>query len=227
MGFVLIAILCLKQRVAFTTFVPVKSCVHPTEEVIKRASKKRDLDELRRDYIQEKSFTVIEMWECEWWRFYKTATFVKLHIRENFPYRRSLTEHQLLEGIKKGNLFGYVQCDIEVPENLTVNFANFPPIFKNTLVSQNDIGDLMKTFAEEERIMSQPRKMLMSSFTLQNRSLITPLLLFYLQLGLVVTKYTVLLNTLQRNVSSPLYRQQWTQQEKVTKMPIQVSLRRQ
>ena len=36
--------------------------------------------------------------------------------------------------------------------------------------------------------MSQPRKMLISSFTLQNATLITPLLLFYLQLGLVVTK---------------------------------------
>ena len=36
--------------------------------------------------------------------------------------------------------------------------------------------------------MSQPRKMLISSFTLQNGTLNTPLLLFYLQLGLVCTK---------------------------------------
>ena len=36
--------------------------------------------------------------------------------------------------------------------------------------------------------MSQPRKMLISSSTLQNGTLITPLPLFYLQLGLVVTK---------------------------------------
>ena len=46
----------------------------------------------------------------------------------------------------------------------------------------------MKTYAEEEGIKSQPRKMMISSFTLQKRTLITPLLLFYLQLGLVVTK---------------------------------------
>ena len=89
---------------------------------------------------------------------------------------------------KKGNLFGYVQCDIEVHENLRVNFANFPPIFKKTLVSQIDFGDLMKTYAEEQGKKSQPRKMFISSFTLQNGTLITPLLLFYLQLGLVVTK---------------------------------------
>ena len=46
----------------------------------------------------------------------------------------------------------------------------------------------MKTYAEEEGIMFQPRKMLISSFTLQNGTLITPLLLLYLQLGLVVKK---------------------------------------
>ena len=46
----------------------------------------------------------------------------------------------------------------------------------------------MKNYAEEERLLSQTRKMLISSFTLQNGTLITPLLLFYLQLGLVCTK---------------------------------------
>ena len=46
----------------------------------------------------------------------------------------------------------------------------------------------MKNYAEEERLLSQPRKMLISSFTLQNGTPITPLLLFYLQLGLVCTK---------------------------------------
>ena len=46
----------------------------------------------------------------------------------------------------------------------------------------------MKNYAEEERLSSQPQKMLISSFTLQNGTPITPLLLFYLQLGLVCTK---------------------------------------
>ena len=159
-----------------------------TEQDIKRGSKKRELDELRRDYLEKKGFTVIEMWEYEWWRLYKTTSNVKLHIRENFPNRRSVTEHQLFEKIKKRNLFGYVHCDIEVPETLKVNFASFSPIFKNTLVGKDDNGHLMKTYVEEERIMSQPRKMLISSFILQNGTLITPHLLLYLQLGLVVTK---------------------------------------
>ena len=45
------------------------------EEGIQRGSKKRELDELRRHYIQEKGYKIIEMWECEWWRLYKTTKY--------------------------------------------------------------------------------------------------------------------------------------------------------
>ena len=47
-----------------------------TEEYILPGSKKRELDALRRHYIQEKGFKVIETWECEWWRQYKTINTV-------------------------------------------------------------------------------------------------------------------------------------------------------
>ena len=159
-----------------------------TEEGIQRGSKKRELDALRRHYIQEKHFKVIEMWECEWWRLYKTTNRVKQHIRERFPNRRSLAAEKLLEEKKEGKLFGYVQCDTEVPENFRSNFNNFLPIFKNTLVSKSDIGDLMKNYAEEEALWFQSRKMLISSLTLQNGTLITPLLSFHLQKGFACTK---------------------------------------
>ena len=46
----------------------------------------------------------------------------------------------------------------------------------------------MKGYAEKQGLLSQPRKMLISSYFLENRALITPLLLFYLELGLVCKK---------------------------------------
>ena len=67
-----------------------------SEEDIQRGSKKRELDALRRHYIQEKGLKVNEMWECDWWRLYKTTNTVKQHIREHFPYRRSLAAEELL-----------------------------------------------------------------------------------------------------------------------------------
>ena len=50
----------------FCHFCPCQE-LHPslTEEDIKRGSRKRELDELRRGYIQGKDFTVFELWECE------------------------------------------------------------------------------------------------------------------------------------------------------------------
>ena len=65
----------------FYHFCPCKE-IRPslTEEGFQRGSKKRELDEMRRSYIQKKGFTVVELWECEYWRKYKTTTNVKIHI---------------------------------------------------------------------------------------------------------------------------------------------------
>ena len=128
------------------------------------------------------------MWECEWWSLYKTDVSVKSHLRENFSYKRPLSEEQLLQGIIDGQLFGYLQCDIEVPEHLTSYFSFFRPNFENTVVSREDIGNLMREYAEKENIMTQPRRMIISSFVLTNATIITPLLLFCLKLGLVCKK---------------------------------------
>ena len=129
-----------------------------TDSDIGRGKKERQQDEMRRDYIQQKGYQIVEMWECGWWcRLYKSDESVKSHLRENFPYRRPLSEEQLLQGYVDGRLFVYVQCDIEVPEHLGEYFSNFPPIFKNTVVSRDDIGNQMKQYAEKENIMDQPR----------------------------------------------------------------------
>ena len=134
---------------------------------------------MRRDYIQQKGYQIVEMWECEWWSLYKTDASVESHLRKNFPYRRPLGEEGFLQGITDGRLFGYVQCDIEVPDYLRDYFSNFPPIFENTAVSRDDIGNLMKRYAEKENIMVQPERMLLLSFILTNGNIIIPLTLFF------------------------------------------------
>ena len=70
------------------------------------------------------------MWDCEWWNLYKTTTCVKEHLRESFPYERPLRVENLLEQMRSGKLFGYVQCDIEVPEELKKKLLVFHPSSK-------------------------------------------------------------------------------------------------
>ena len=90
-----------EAMVCFYHFCPCQE-LRPslTEEDIQRGSKRRELDELIRHYIQEKGFEVIRMWECEWWKLYKITNNGKHHIGEPFPYRRSLAAAQRLEEIK-------------------------------------------------------------------------------------------------------------------------------
>ena len=88
-----------------------------TDEEIQKSIRKRELDELRKQYIQEKVIASL-MYECYWWNMYKTKNIVKHHLRETFYFKVPLREEKFLEIIKSGTLFCYVQCDFEVPENL-------------------------------------------------------------------------------------------------------------
>ena len=197
-----------------------------TDTDFERGVKKRQQDEMRRAYIQQKGYQIVEMWECDWWSLSKTDASVKSYLRENFPYRRPLSEERLMQGIFDGELFGYVQCDIEVPEHLRDYFSNFPAIIKNTVVSRNDIGNLMKKFSEKENIIVQPRRMLISSFILTNGTIITPLLLFYLKPGIVCKKCTGFFNTLPEIVLKISYSLPCMHDDKEMKIQMRVLLPR-
>ena len=84
------------------------------------------------------------MWDCDWWESFKTNDKIKSHARTHFLYKRPLPTDYLLAKIKDGSLFAYVECDLVVPDELKLKFANFPPFFKKTEVGGSDIGDYMK-----------------------------------------------------------------------------------
>ena len=127
-----------------------------SEQDIERGNKKREMDELRREYIKERGYKIQEMWECEWWKHFKTDSSIQNHVKTNFPYKRPLSTDSLLEKIKNRSLFSYVQCDLIVPGELKPTFSNFPPIFKNIDVYRNDIGEYMKNYAEENDLLKNP-----------------------------------------------------------------------
>ena len=127
-----------------------------TEQDIERGNKKREMDDMRREYIKEKGYRVEEMWGCDWWESFKTNDKIKNHVRTHFPYKKPLFTDSLLAKIKDRSLFGYVQCDLIVPDELKSKFANFPPIFKNTELGRNNIGDYMKNYAIENEMLKHP-----------------------------------------------------------------------
>ena len=109
--------LYLKQWFVTFTFVHVRNEEQVmSEKETQRRLKKQEYDELRRDYLRNKGYKVVEIWECNWWEALKGEESVKFHVRNNFPFKLTLTQEPLLAKIREDKLFGYVQCDLEVPD---------------------------------------------------------------------------------------------------------------
>ena len=98
-----------------------------------------------------------------------------------------MTAEEILQFIRDGQLFGAVLCDIHVPEDKKEYFAEMTPIFKNTNVRYEDIGQHMQAFLQSSGQQFTERRYLIGSMFGEKQLFITPLLQFYLKLGLVVT----------------------------------------
>ena len=97
-----------------------------------------------------------------------------------------MTQKQIMAAAVDGSLFGAIVCDIRVPSELRAHFAEMQPIYKNAMVTRDDIGPVMQQYAVDHDIMSTPRHMLVASYSGDKILLITPLLKLYLEHGLVV-----------------------------------------
>ena len=134
---------------------------------------------------------VVELWECQWKNMRKDAA-VKRCLDAAFPRRRhakwKMTQQQILIDVRTGTLFGIIECDVRVPEELRAHFAEMQPVFKNVNMTRDDLGPFMRRYAEDYDIMTRPRRMLVGSFRGDKMLLATPLLRWYLDHGLEVTR---------------------------------------
>ena len=133
---------------------------------------------------------VVELWECEWKKM-RRDPLVKRCLDTAFSRRRrhvqwTMTSQHILSGVRDGTVFGMIECDICVPEELCDHFAEMQPVFKNISLTREDLGPSMRRYAEEHNIMTTPRRMLVGSYYGDKILLATPLLRWYLDYGLEV-----------------------------------------
>ena len=130
---------------------------------------------------------VVEMWECEW-KEIRNESVVKTFLARASRPRWTMTQQEIIAAVVDGTLFGMVECDVRVPEELQDYFSEMQPGFKNASVTRDDIGPFMRQYAEEHDILSKPRVMLVGSFRGVKILLATTLLRWYLAHGLVVDR---------------------------------------
>ena len=159
--------------------------------------RKKSMEELRDEtarntaYLRRLGYTVVELWECQWQQMKAEnkdlQCFIATHFRRRLDRRRHMTQAQILDAVRSGELFGLVECDINVPPKLQKYFSEMQPLFKNINITRDDIGETMRAHAEQHNLLTQPRRSLIGSFKGEKILLITPLIQWYLSHGLVIT----------------------------------------
>ena len=81
-----------------------------------------------------------------------------------------------------------LEVDIEVPPQLMDHFEEFCPLFVTCSIPTEAIGDTMQQYIEEKKLSKLPRRQLVEGRKARRILLTTPLLKWYLDHGLVVTK---------------------------------------
>lgn len=109
--------------------------------------------------------------------------------------------------VLKDDIFGFVEVDIHVPEHLYNYFSEMPPIFKNVELdgaNVEHIGEYMARVQKEIYAMKGLKGgKLIGSMKGEKITLLTPLLKWYLEKGLIVTKVYSVIKAIPNKVFFP------------------------
>ena len=161
-------------------------------------------------YLKGLGYKVIEQYECKWRALREESSCYQC--KEHWVVKkpetaRRLSQKEILEKVEDGSLFGMVQVDIHTPEHLKVFFQEMTPIFKNKLVSRENVGGHMKHFLEKNNKLNKPQRQLIGSYYGEKILLGTPLLQWYLKNGLVVSQVYVVVEYVPEHTFNPFVKE--------------------
>ena len=91
----------------------------------------------------------------------------KSYLSQHHPFthfKKYLTQDEIIQYIQDGCIFGFVECDIEVPDHLKDYFLEMMPILKNVDVCFDDVGEFMQNYVKEHSIKDVPCCLLIGSY---------------------------------------------------------------
>ena len=120
-------------------------------------------------------------------------------IQESTDTAKISDENEILQAMLRGELFGMVECDIRVPDQWPSHFNHSSmtpyqyfeemcPLFCTTNVSFDVIGEHMQQHARRFDLSEKPRRLLIGDMKARQILLTTPLLKWYVEHGMEVTK---------------------------------------
>jgi hypothetical protein len=153
------------------------------------------------EYIISQGYQVVEMWECHFRNDIRNKPALKAFVESRKPQtpQRATTENEIMEGVISGQLFGMVEVDISVPEQWPSYFQHpsmtpyeyfqeMSPLFCSTEVPFEIIGEHMQDHVRRFNLSEKPRRLLVGGMRARQLLIATPLLKWYLEHGLIVSK---------------------------------------
>lgn len=125
------------------------------------------------------------------------------------------SETELLDGIKSGSLFGFIECDVFSPPDVVEKLKAYPPVIRRETITDRDLSDYMRKRVKLEKPDENnfQRTTLIQCFNAKNHLLITPLVQYYLTKGMKITNVSRFIQFIPRKSLLPFV-------EKVTNMRI-------
>ena len=170
-------------------------------EKVRKRREERTKD--RQKFLKSQGYNICVKKECEFLAEVKQNTELKAFIanrKSKFTQRHKYTvsEDQILTGVEDGTLFGMVEVDISIPETWKPGkekhlppkeyFSEMAPIFSTCDVPFTAFGEHMKEHLLKQGMGSGSRRLLVGGLRAKKILLATPLLKYYLELGLEVTR---------------------------------------
>ena len=97
------------------------------------------------------------------------------------------TQQDIIQGVISGESFGFIKCDVHVPDHLISRFSEFPPIFKNTEIPLSAVGEHMQAYCRSISRKNGVKRSLISSMWGKDLVILTPLFEKYMEMGLICT----------------------------------------
>ena len=109
--------------------------------------------------LQDKGYTIEIIWEKDLQALVTQQPEIETYLKQHCTYthfKKYLNQTQIIQSVQDGCLFGFVKCEIEVPDHLKDSFSEMTPIFKNTEVSLKVVGQHTQDYAKEHKIKDIP-----------------------------------------------------------------------
>ena len=144
--------------------------------------------EKKYDILYQNNYKLEYQWGCQ---FQKILSDVQNIPTSDMPFilRINQREHDIIEGIKSGELFGFITCDITCPDHVAQRWYDFPPVIKRLKVTDEYLTEYMKERIRLEKpgLKEFERDTVIQCFNAKDHLLLTTLAKYYLEEGFLIS----------------------------------------